>query len=204
MIEIIDYGMGNLKSVVNALKILNIKYKVSSDAKDIYKAQGLILPGVGSYKDAMDNLENRGLVEVIKEKVNGGCPILGICLGMQMLYEKGYEVEERDGLGFLKGNVKFMKPKENVKIPHIGWNRLEIKRENKILNGLSKESFMYFVHSYMAVETDEEEIIAFAEYGNIEIPALVCRDNIIGAQFHPEKSGDEGLKILKSFGEMLG
>ena len=120
-----------------------------------------------------------------------------------MLYEAGYEGERSEGIGFLQGRIKLMEPKEDVKIPHIGWNRLEIKRNHKILKDLSKEAYVYFVHSYMAVGTKQDEVIAETEYGKINIPALVGRDNIIGAQFHPEKSGEEGLKILRSFGEMI-
>ncbi|MCQ2969571.1 MAG: imidazole glycerol phosphate synthase subunit HisH [Clostridium sp.] len=203
MIVIIDYGMGNLKSVENALKKIGFRYKISSEKNDIYIADGIILPGVGAFKDAMENLKKRGLIQPVKEKINDGCPFLGICLGMHMLYEAGYEGERSEGLGFLQGNIKLMKLKEDVKIPHIGWNRLEVRKKHKILNGLSKEAYVYFVHSYMAVRTKSDEVIAEVEYGKTNVPALVGRDNIIGAQFHPEKSGEEGLKILRSFGEMI-
>ena len=203
MIVIIDYGMGNLRSVENSLKKLGIKYKISGEKEDIYEADGLILPGVGAFRDAMENLQKRRLIIPIREKVKEGYPFLGICLGMQMLYEAGYEGERSEGLGFLQGSIKLMEPKEDVKIPHIGWNRLEIKRNHKILKDLSKEAYVYFVHSYMAVGTKQDEVIAEAEYGKINIPALVGRDNIIGAQFHPEKREEEGLKILRSFGEMI-
>lgn len=203
MIVVIDYGMGNIKSVINSLKKLKLQFKVSNKRDDIYEADGLILPGVGAFKDAIDNLSLLNLIEPIKEKVYAGTPILGICLGMQMLYEKGYEVEKRDGLGFLKGNIKIMEPKEKVKIPHIGWNNLQYLNEVPILKGLSNEPYMYFVHSFCATDVDEQELIATVKYGNITIPALVGRKNILGAQFHPEKSGEEGLKILKNFGEMV-
>lgn len=203
MIVIIDYGMGNLKSVSNALEQIGIEYIVSSDKNEIINADGIILPGVGAFKDAMDNLKKRELVNIIRQKVKMGYPILGICLGMQMLYDEGDEGRVTEGLGLLKGKIKLMNPIEKVKIPHIGWNRLDIKRNHKILSGLSKEAYVYFVHSYMAIETKAEEVIASSEYGGIEIPALVGRKNVLGAQFHPEKSGYEGLSILKRFGEMI-
>ena len=159
MIVIIDYGMGNLRSVENSLKKLGIKYKISGEKEDIYEADGLILPGVGAFRDAMENLQKRRLIIPIREKVKEGYPFLGICLGMQMLYEAGYEGERSEGLGFLQGSIKLMEHKEDVKIPHIGWNRLEIKRNHKILKDLSKEAYVYFVHSYMAVGTKQYVVI---------------------------------------------
>lgn len=202
MIIIIDYGMGNLKSVYNALKNLDIPCKISSSIDEISKADSLILPGVGAFKDAVDNLRKLGLVDVIKAKVLEGTPLLGICLGMQMLYEKGYEVEERDGLGFLKGEIRLMEPKEKLKIPHIGWNRLEYTKDSS-LRQIDKEEFVYYVHSYCATNIDEEQLVAYSQYGEFKIPGLVQNKNVIGAQFHPEKSGDIGLNILKKFGEMV-
>lgn len=202
MIIIIDYGMGNLKSVYNALKNLDIPCKISSSIDEISKADSLILPGVGAFKDAVDNLRKLGLVDVIKVKVSEGTPLLGICLGMQMLYEKGYEVEERDGLGFLKGEIRLMEPKEKLKIPHIGWNRLEYTKDSSFRQ-IDKEEFVYYVHSYRATNIDEEQLVAYSQYGEFKIPGLVQNKNVIGAQFHPEKSGDIGLNILKKFGEMV-
>ena len=202
MIVIIDYGMGNLKSVYNAVKKLGYICRISGEIKEIEKADKLILPGVGSFKDAIDNLKRLNLIEVIKKKVNEGCPLLGICLGMQMLFEEGYEGEFRKGLGLIEGKVKIMVPDESVKIPHIGWNRLEINNNNYILNNIDKESFVYYVHSYMVTEINNDNLIAYSEYGNIKVPGLVNKKNVYGAQFHPEKSGDVGLKILKNFGEL--
>lgn len=202
MIIIIDYGMGNLKSVYNALKNLDIPCKISSSIDEISKADSLILPGVGAFKDAVDNLRKLGLVDVIKAKVSEGAPLLGICLGMQMLYEKGYEVEEREGLGFLKGEIRLMEPKEKLKIPHIGWNRLEYTK-NSSFRQIDKEEFVYYVHSYRATNIDEEQLVAYSQYGEVKIPGLVQNKNVIGAQFHPEKSGEIGLNILKKFGEMV-
>lgn len=200
MITIIDYGMGNLKSVYNALKKVNFDCQISSEVTDIEMADKLILPGVGAFKDAMDNLQNLDLILPIRKKVNDGCPLLGICLGMQMLFEEGYEFELRKGLGFIEGKIKLMNSKENLKIPHIGWNRLEFNRENKILNNINKESFVYYVHSFMATEMIDENLIAYSKYGDINIPGIVNKGNVYGMQFHPEKSGEVGLKILKNFG----
>lgn len=200
MITIIDYGMGNLKSVYNALKKVNFDCQISSEVTDIEIADKLILPGVGAFKDAMDNLQNLDLILPIRKKVNDGCPLLGICLGMQMLFDEGYECELRKGLGFIEGKIKLMNSKENFKIPHIGWNRLEFNRENKILNNINKESFVYYVHSFMATEMIDENLIAYSKYGDINIPGIVNKGNVYGMQFHPEKSGEVGLKILKNFG----
>lgn len=200
MITIIDYGMGNLKSVYNALKKVNFDCQISSEVTYIEMADKLILPGVGAFKDAMDNLQNLDLILPIRKKVNDGCPLLGICLGMQMLFEEGYECELRKGLGFIGGKIKLMNSKENLKIPHIGWNRLEFNRENKILNNINKESFVYYVHSFMATEMIDENLIAYSKYGDINIPGIVNKGNVYGMQFHPEKSGEVGLKILKNFG----
>ena len=200
MITIIDYGMGNLKSVYNALKKVNFDCQISSEVTDIEMADKLILPGVGAFKDAMDNLQNLDLILPIRKKVNDGCPLLGICLGMQMLFDEGYECELRKGLGFIEGKIKLMNSKENLKIPHIGWNRLEFNRENKILNNINKESFFYYVHSFMATEMIDENLIAYSKYGDINIPGIVNKGNVYGMQFHPEKSGEVGLKILKNFG----
>lgn len=200
MITIIDYGMGNLKSVYNALKKVNFDCQISSEVTDIEMADKLILPGVGAFKDAMDNLQNLDLILPIRKKVNYGCPLLGICLGMQMLFDEGYECELRKGLGFIEGKIKLMNSKENLKIPHIGWNRLEFNRENKILNNINKESFVYYVHSFMATEMIDENLIAYSKYGDINIPGIVNKGNVYGMQFHPEKSGEVGLKILKNFG----
>ena len=200
MITIIDYGMGNLKSVYNALKKVNFDCQISSEVTDIEMADKLILPGVGAFKDAMDNLQNLDLILPIRKKVNDGCPLLGICLGMQMLFDEGYECELRKGLGFIEGKIKLMNSKENLKVPHIGWNRLEFNRENKILNNINKESFVYYVHSFMAIEMIDENLIAYSKYGDINIPGIVNKGNVYGMQFHPEKSGEVGLKILKNFG----
>lgn len=203
MIVIIDYGMGNLKSVYNGLKALGIECKISSSVEEIRAAKALILPGVGAFKDAMDNLCKNSLDKVIKEECEKGKFLLGICLGMQMLFNKGYESETRNGLGLLKGDIVKMEPKEDVKIPHMGWNSLDFNKQDKIIMGLSGDNFVYYVHSFYAEGYDECDLIASSSYGGLTIPGLVRKGNVIGAQFHPEKSGDIGLEILRNFGEMI-
>lgn len=202
MIAIIDYGMGNLKSVYNALKKIGAECKITSDKEEIRNADKLILPGVGAFKDCMDNLRKEGLIEVIREETKGGKPLLGICLGMQVLFEKGYEGEETEGLGLLKGNVTKME-EPSVKIPHIGWNNLEKNREDDMLKGIEKDAFVYYVHSYRASEYNDEDLVGYSSYGSLKIPGLFRKDNIIGAQFHPEKSGEDGLKMLINFKELI-
>ena len=203
MIIIVDYGMGNLKNVYNALKYLNIPSKISNEISEIRSADKLILPGVGAFNKAMYNLNNTGLSDVIKDKVNSGTPLLGICLGMQMIFKKGYENGICDGLGFIDGEVKLLAPTEKVKIPHIGWNRLEYSNKNDLIKGLEENSFVYYVHSYVATNVKDKNLIGFSNYGGIKIPSIVCNDNVYGTQFHPEKSGETGLRILKNFGEVI-
>ena len=203
MIIIVDYGMGNLKNVYNALKYLNIPSKISNEISEIRSADKLILPGVGAFNKAMYNLNNTGLSDVIKDKVNSGTPLLGICLGMQMIFKKGYENGICDGLGFIDGEVNLLAPTEKVKIPHIGWNRLEYSNKNDLIKGLEENSFVYYVHSYVATNVKDKNLIGFSNYGGIKIPSIVCNDNVYGTQFHPEKSGETGLRILKNFGEVI-
>ena len=200
MIAIIDYGMGNLHSVKNALDHLGIENIITSDIHVIQSAEKLILPGVGAFYDCMENLRSNGLIEVILERVSAGVPLLGICLGMQVLFEDGYEVEHVKGLGLLKGSVTLMED-PNVKIPHIGWNALNFNHRTSLQKYLSKTPFVYFVHSYRATQLDDANLIAYANYGSLRIPALVQKGNVVGAQFHPEKSAEDGLAILKWFEE---
>lgn len=200
MIAIIDYGAGNIFSVKNALDHLNLESELVSDADKIKAADAVILPGVGAFPAAMKMLEKSGLIGVIKEEA-AKKPFLGICLGMQMIFEKGYEFEECDGLGLIGGSVRKMEESELI-IPHMGWNKLEKINDCPILENVGDDEFVYFVHSYKA-HCDDRNIAAFCEYGG-RVPALVYDGKFVyGAQFHPEKSGETGLKILKSFGGLI-
>ncbi|MCD8218949.1 MAG: imidazole glycerol phosphate synthase subunit HisH [Ruminococcus sp.] len=197
MIAIIDYGTGNIFSVKNALDFLEIPGKLTADPEEIQKADALILPGVGAFPSAMEMLRESGLVEVIQEQSQKK-PFLGICLGMQLLFEKGYEFEACDGLGLIPGSVeKIIAP--GLVIPHMGWNALKMQNPCPILAGLPEESYVYFVHSYQAVVPDKY-LSAYVEYGTAKIPAMVTDGKtVFGAQFHPEKSGEVGLQILRNF-----
>lgn len=199
MIAIIDYGAGNIFSVKNALDFIGLDAKLTSDENEIRNADGIILPGVGAFPWAMTKLRESGLVGVIKEEAHKK-PFLGICLGMQLLFDKGYEFEETDGLGLIHGTVEFME-EPDLSIPHIGWNKLVVQNDCPLLAGLSDEEYVYFVHSYKA-HCDDKNISAYCEYGH-KVPALVFDGNIYGAQFHPEKSGKTGLKILENFGGLI-
>ena len=199
MIAIIDYDAGNLKSVEKALVSLGEEVLVSRDSSEILQADKVILPGVGSFGDAMNNLDKFGLVDTIKQVTGNGTPFLGICLGMQVLFEKGYEIEERQGLGLLKGEV--IPIKTNEKIPHMGWNSLDIKPEARLFKGLEGNPYVYFVHSYYLKAADEGIVAATTEY-TTHIHASVESGNVFACQFHPEKSSDVGLKILKNFASL--
>ncbi|MGN0621734.1 MAG: imidazole glycerol phosphate synthase subunit HisH [Porcipelethomonas sp.] len=200
MIAVIDYGAGNIFSVKNALDYLGFENMLTDRKEDIENADALILPGVGAFPSAMKMLDKSGLTETVKIQAKSK-PFLGICLGMQMLFEKGYEFEECDGLGLIGGSVKKMEEPELI-IPHMGWNKLEVLNDCPLLHGLDEESYVYFVHSYKA-ECDDKNISAYCTYGG-RVPALVYDGaTVYGAQFHPEKSGDTGLKILKNFGGLI-
>ena len=200
MIAIIDYGAGNIFSVKNALDYLGLENDLVSDAESIKSADAVILPGVGAFPAAMEKLGNSGLIDVIKEEAKRK-PFLGICLGMQMIFEKGYEFEECEGLGLIKGSVRFMDEPDLI-IPHMGWNKLVKLNDCPLLNGLGDNEYVYFVHSYKA-ECADENVAAYSEYGG-RVPALVFNGKFVyGAQFHPEKSGDTGLKILRNFGNLI-
>ncbi|MEE0945265.1 MAG: imidazole glycerol phosphate synthase subunit HisH [Acutalibacteraceae bacterium] len=201
MIAIIDYGVGNLFSLCSSFKAIGADICVTGEKEIIKKADKLILPGVGAFEDAAKKLRLLGLDEVIKEEVSKGKSIMGICLGMQMLFEKSYEYGEHKGLGLLKGEVIGMEntiPK-NLKIPHIGWNALHFTKDNPLFKYINDGDCVYFVHSFYASNC-EDSLIATAEYGK-ELTAAVAKDNVFGCQFHPEKSGEVGLKILKAFCE---
>ena len=200
MVVIIDYNVGNVKSILNATNKIGLDAVLSRNILDIKNAEGIILPGVGSFPVAMDNLKKYNLINILNEIKDKGIPILGICLGMQILFEKGYEIEERKGLGYLKGNVKLINTTE--KLPHMGWNELYINQKSLITSNIKEREDVYFVHSYMA-DFVEDEVIAYTKYGNTKIPAIVGKENVIGCQFHPEKSGNVGERILKSWKEMI-
>ncbi len=202
MIAIIDYGVGNLFSLTSSLKKIGADVVVTSDIDEIKRADKIILPGVGAFSDAAEKLRNSGLDSVLIEEAKNGKNIMGICLGMQMLFEKSYEYGEHKGLGLLKGNVISMQGKipAELKIPHIGWNALIMKKQSPLFKYINEGDCVYFVHSYYAADC-EDSVIAVSEYG-IEVTAAVEKDNVMGCQFHPEKSGEVGLKILKAFCEM--
>ena len=200
MIHIIDYGAGNLFSVQNALNYLQIENKITANPADLADADGIILPGVGAFRDAMTMLNESGFTEAIKVRAAAGKPILGICLGMQMLFEKGYEFGETDGLGLIPGNVVLIDG-GGLKIPHMGWNDLTVLNDCPLSADVADGDYVYYVHSYRA-DTSDEYISCYTMY-NEKIPGLVYRDNVYGAQFHPEKSGQVGMNILKNFAKLV-
>ena len=197
MIGIIDYGMGNLRSVENALKKLGIPSVISSDPAVLKTCEKLILPGVGAFGDCMANITSRGLDVFIRQSVNEGKPLLGICLGMQMLFEESEENGLTKGFGFLKGRV--IRMETDLPVPEIGWNELEFNHETALRSLLSEHPYVYYVHSYYASDYDDADLIGYSMYGEIRVPGLVMRNNVMGTQFHPEKSADDGLKILAYF-----
>ena len=203
MIAIVDYGVGNLFSLKSSFAKIGAEVIVTGDEKVIRSADKIILPGVGAFGDAATKLKESGLAEVVVSEARSGKPVMGICLGMQLLFEKSYEYGEHEGLGLLKGAVVPMKGviPADLKIPHIGWNSLDFTdKESKLFRFIKNGDFVYFVHSYYATECDED-VIAYAEYG-ANLCAAVERDNVFGCQFHPEKSGDVGLSILRGFCEL--
>ena len=202
MIAIIDYGMGNIHSVQKALELMGAAVKVTNKPEEIKRAEKAILPGVGAFDDAMAELEKQGLAAAIKEFSKSKKPFLGICLGMQLLFETSEEAKKAKGLGILKGTVKKFKNAKGQKVPHMGWNNLKIKPEEcLLLKGVPDNSFVYFCHSYYPLAEDKEVIAATCDYG-VEFAAVVRKGNIYGAQFHPEKSQDIGLRMLKNFVEI--
>ena len=202
MIAIIDYGVGNLFSLRSSFAAIGEEAVVTSDAAVISRADRLILPGVGAFEDAAKKLSDSGMAEVVKREAQSGKPIMGICLGMQLLFEKSYEYGEHEGLGLIGGSVRPIADviDKELKIPHIGWNRLIVKKQSPLFKYLSDGDCVYFVHSYYATDC-EDAVTATAEY-SAELTASVEKDNVYGCQFHPEKSGDVGLKILQAFCEI--
>lgn len=198
MITIVDYGMGNLRSVSKALEHLGAEVRVSSDPKDLEKTDKLVLPGVGAFGDAIRELEARSLFEPIKKHIQDKKLFLGICLGLQLLFEESEESPGVKGLGVFKGKVQRFRS-AGVKIPHMGWNNLKIKSKNRFLNGLQDNSFVYFVHTFYAVPQDPELTLCSTLYGEEEFPAIVGTETAFATQFHPEKSQAAGLQLLRNF-----
>lgn len=207
MIGIIDYGVGNLFSLKSSLAFLGWDVTVTKDAEELKSCEKIILPGVGAFEDAVEKLKATGLVSLIREELDKGKPMLGICLGMQLLFDKSFEYGEHKGLGLIPGTVVAI-PKEQrgpdngdiLKVPHIGWNRIEIIKDDPIFRRLSKENYVYFVHSFYASGC-QNNLLALSDYG-VDIPAVVRKGSLYGTQFHPEKSGLTGLNILKAFIEL--
>lgn len=200
MIAIIDYGMGNLRSVQKGLEKAGYSGFITGNPADVLDAPGVILPGVGAFADAMENLHQSGMIEPIKQTVAAGKPFLGICLGFQLMYEASEEGGLFTGLGIFPGKVRRLPP--GLKVPHMGWNELAIRRESPILEGIPSGSEFYFVHSYYVDPAEEDLTIATTDYG-FSVCAVAGRGNTFGAQFHPEKSSDLGLRILHNFGKRV-
>lgn len=204
-IAIIDYGMGNLKSVKKAFTALDLEAEITSNPESLLKADKVVLPGVGAFRDAIATLNESGMSDAIHEVIKKGTPFLGICLGMQLLFEKSYEYGEYKGLGVLPGEIVRFKPEnmrlangESLKVPHMGWNNLEIVKPEPLFKNLKQQDCVYFVHSYY-VETKADVVSCYTDYGT-RIAVAAQKDNVFATQFHPEKSGPVGLKILKNFG----
>lgn len=201
MIAVIDYDAGNIKSVEKALLLLGQEVVITKDRDTILKADKVILPGVGAFGDAMTNLRERGLDKVIHEVVAREIPFLGICLGLQLLFERSDESPGVKGLGVLKGEILRIPDQEGLKIPHMGWNSLKLRGDGRLFRGVPEQSYVYFVHSYYLKAEDENIVKASTEYST-HIHASVESGNVFACQFHPEKSSDVGLKILKNFVEL--
>ena len=204
MVGVIDYDAGNVRSVMKAVNKLGAEAILTSDTAKLEECSSIILPGVGSFGKAMDNLKLRNLDSWIVKSVKEGRLLLGICLGLQMLFDKSFEEGEHEGLGLIPGDVvRFGKENdpdwdETLKIPHMGWNELVCNREDRIGEGISKGEYAYFVHSYYARPVDWNDVVYYADY-SVRVPGVVRKNNVIGMQFHPEKSSDTGMKLLKNF-----
>lgn len=201
MIAILDYDAGNIKSVEKAMQLLGQDVVITRDRETILGADKVILPGVGAFGDAMDKLRQYGLCDVIHEVADSGKPFLGICLGLQLLFERSDEALGVEGLGILKGEILRIPDKEGLKIPHMGWNSLALQNNGRLFQNLPEEPYVYFVHSYYLKAADEGIVTATTEYGT-HIHASVEQGNIFACQFHPEKSSDVGLRILQNFVEI--
>ncbi len=201
MIAIIDYGAGNLQSVKKALDFIGAESVITDNPQIINSCDKILLPGVGSFGDAMDSMTKKGLCDTVKENALSGKPFLGICLGLQLLFEESEESPGIKGLGIFKGKIKKFPNGMGLKIPHIGWNSLEIKQKDTLFKNIPENSYVYFVHSYYLHAEDENDIATVTNYG-IDFHSAVGKDNIFATQFHPEKSGDIGLQILRNFASM--
>jgi glutamine amidotransferase len=207
MITIIDYEMGNLRSVEKAFEKLGFDARVSSNPEDLLNTDKIVLPGVGAFRDCINNLRAGGFVEPLLRHVEAGKPLLGICVGMQMLFDESEEFGRHEGLGLIPGKVVrfpagMEEGGERLKVPHMGWNNINLKKDSPIFTDIADESFVYFVHSYYCAAQSDEYVAASCRYGDVEFSASVSRDNIIATQFHPEKSQDIGLKIFENFGKL--
>jgi len=196
MIALVDYGMGNLRSVEKALEYVGLKVLRTSDPEVVKKSRAVVLPGVGAFKDAIYNLKRLGLYDAILLHIESGKPFLGICLGLQLLFERSYEFGEEKGFGVLEGEVVLLPP--TVKIPHIGWNQLWKRRESKVLEGIEDGEFVYFVHSYRVIPKKDDVVLTLTDYGEYFVSSVEY-ENIFAVQFHPEKSQKVGLKLLKNW-----
>lgn len=206
MITIIDYGMGNLRSVQKGFEKLGFTAKVTADPADLHDAERLVLPGVGAFKDCMDNLREGGFIEPIRRHVAGGRPFLGICLGLQLLFTESEEFGRHQGLGIIPGKVvrfpgDMHVAGEELKVPHMGWNQIRLRQDAPLFRGIADGTSVYFVHSYYVIPDDPTVVAAVTDYG-IEFCSAIRRDNVMATQFHPEKSQQIGLRILRNFGEM--
>jgi imidazole glycerol-phosphate synthase subunit HisH len=207
MITIIDYEMGNLRSVEKAFESLGFEARVSANPNDIKTADKVVLPGVGAFRDCIKNLRDGGFVEPLLAHVKSGKPMLGICVGMQMLFDESEEFGTHKGLGLIPGKVVrfpsgMVENDERLKVPHMGWNNLLIKKASPLFSNTKDESFVYFVHSYYCEAENQDDVAASCQYGEVEFCASIWRDNIMATQFHPEKSQDIGLNIFKNFAEL--
>lgn len=198
MIAIIDYDAGNVKSVEKALQFLGEEVIITRDKEEILSADRVVLPGVGAFGDAMEKLHNYGLIDVIKEVVSRKTPFIGICLGLQLLFDSSEESPGVKGLGILPGKIVRIPEKEGIKVPHIGWNSLTYPNSGRLYQGIKEDSYVYFVHSYYLQAEDPDIVVAQTQYG-VDIQASVEKDNVFACQFHPEKSSSVGMTILKNF-----
>ncbi|WP_457621366.1 imidazole glycerol phosphate synthase subunit HisH [Persephonella sp.] len=198
MITVVDYGMGNLRSVAKALEKVGLDVKVSSDPGDVLNSKAIVVPGVGAFGDAMHNLDRLGLLDPVIRSIESGKPYLGICLGLQILFEYGYEFGEHKGLGVLKGKVIRFENREGFKVPHMGWNQVWIKQKEGLFSDIKDGEYYYFVHSFYAVPSEESDIASTTDYIT-EFCSAVQKGNVWAVQFHPEKSQKAGLKLLENF-----